>query len=149
MFPALRIEERAAYLRRLHALLGIPEGATELQMHERIAVGFPAQLLVDLCVQGEIPANVRDWITRPRRLKALLSGEQLLTVEEGDRLFRVVHVTVMAEAFFGESAPAARRWLSRPMSAFDGRTPYAMIETTPGMHLVEERIIQGIEGFVF
>ena len=40
MFTALRKEERAAYRRRLHALLGIPEGATELQMHQLIVAGF-------------------------------------------------------------------------------------------------------------
>jgi putative toxin-antitoxin system antitoxin component (TIGR02293 family) len=137
------------YHRRLHTLLGIPEVATALQAHEFIAAGFPAVRLAELCEQGNIPESVCDWIVRPRRLKALLDREQRLTVEESEKAFRAVHITLMAEAFFGESAPAAKRWLSRPMSAFDGRTSYAMIETTPGMHLVEERIIQGIEGFVF
>lgn len=150
MFPnTLRGEVRAVYRRRLHSLLGIPEDATELQRHQLIVAGLPARLLMALCEQGDVPASVRDRIITPRRLKRWVREERRLTVEESEKLFRAVHITLVAEAFFGEGAPMARRWLSRPMSAFDERIPYTMTETTRGMHLVEERIIQGIEGFVF
>jgi hypothetical protein len=40
MFLALRDEQQAVYCRQLHALLGIPEGATELQMHQLVGAGF-------------------------------------------------------------------------------------------------------------
>ncbi len=61
MFPeALRKEDRAVYRRRLHTLLGIPEAATELQMHHLIVAGFPAQSLAELCKQRDIRGSVHD-----------------------------------------------------------------------------------------
>lgn len=149
MFPeALRGEARAVYRRRLHALLEIPEDATEMQIHTRIVAGFPAQRLAELCEQGDVPAIVRGWIIPPRTLKARLNRGEHLTVDESDRLFRTAHIIALAQALFAESEKA-KRWLSQPMSAFDGQVPFEMIRTTQGMQLVEERIIQGIEGLAF
>lgn len=145
---ALRGETLAMYRRRLHALLEIPEDATEMQTHTRIVAGFPAQRLAELCEQGDVPATVRDYIIPPRTLKTRLSRGERLTVDESDRLFQAVHIIALAQALFGEGEKA-KRWLSQPMSAFDGQAPFEIIRTTQGMHLVEERIIQGIEGFVF
>lgn len=146
MFPeALREHDRAVYRRRMRTLLGIPEDATGRQIHDSIVAGFPAARLVDLCEQGEIAPRERDWIIPLRTLRRRAVAGQRLTGEESERLFRAVHITVSAESLFGEGE-VARRWLSRPMRALGGRTSYAMIQTTPGMHLVEERIMQGIEG---
>lgn len=40
------------YHRQLRALLGIPEDATELQMHQLIVAGLPVVRLMGLCEQG-------------------------------------------------------------------------------------------------
>jgi putative toxin-antitoxin system antitoxin component (TIGR02293 family) len=149
MFPeALRGEALAVYRRRLRALLEIPEDANEMQIHTRIVARFPAQRLAELCEQGDVPAIVRDWTIPPRTLKTRLNRGERLTVDESDRLFRTAHIIALAQALFGESEKA-KCWLSQPMSAFDGQVPFEMIRTTQGMQLVEERIIQGIEGLVF
>ncbi|UHL63509.1 DUF2384 domain-containing protein [Paralcaligenes sp. KSB-10] len=144
MFAALRGEEQQIYHSRLHALLGVREDASWLRIHDLIVAGFPAQGLVDLCERGEITPIERDRIVPLRALRRRAVAGQRLTGEESERLFRVVHITLVAESLFGEGE-AARRWLSRP-DIFDGQTPFEMIMTTPGMYLVEERIIRAVEG---
>lgn len=146
MFPeALRGEARAVYRTRLHALLEIPEDATEMQIHTRIVAGFPARRLAELCEQGDVPAIVRDWTIPPRTLKTRLSRGERLTVDESDRLFRAAHIIALAQALFGESEKA-KRWLSKPKGRFAGEAPFAMLTTTPGMCAVEEMLLQVAEG---
>jgi putative toxin-antitoxin system antitoxin component (TIGR02293 family) len=132
MFLALRDEQQAVYCRRLHALLGIPEGATELQMHQLIVAGFPARLLMGLREQGCVPEHVCNWIIPPSSLKRRASDEGRLTVEEGDRLSRAVRLIALAQGIFGEYEKALR-WLSTPKERFAGETPFSVLTTMPGM----------------
>ncbi len=142
---APREEARAAYRRQLHALLGIPEDATELQMHELVVAGFPARDVAGLCEQGGVPVGVRDWIISPRTHKRRAVAGQRLTGEESDRLFRVVRLIALAQGIFGEHEKALR-WLSKPKERFAGETPFVMLTTMPGMYAVEEMLLQVAEG---
>jgi putative toxin-antitoxin system antitoxin component (TIGR02293 family) len=55
-------------------------------------------------------------------LKTRLVRRQRLTLGESDRLFRLAHVTAMAEVLFGDDQKA-QRWLSNPSSALQGNNP--------------------------
>lgn len=138
----------AAYRARLNALLGIPENATDNQIHQQILAGFPASRLVELCEIGEVSPIERDQIIPLRTLKTRLSKEQPLTVDESDRLFRAAHITAMAETIFGARAKA-RRWLSKPKERFNGEAPMAMLLTLQGTRQVEEMLLQITEGYAF
>lgn len=138
----------AAYRTRLKALLGIPENATDNQIHQQILAGFPASRLVELCEQGDVSPIERDQIIPLRTLKTRLSREQPLTVDESDRLFRAAHITAMADTIFGVHNKA-KRWLNKPKEQFSGETPMAMLLTLQGTRQVEEMLLQITEGYAF
>lgn len=138
----------AAYRSRLNALLGIPEDATESQIHDSIVHGFPATRLIELCEKGEVTPLERDQIIPLRTLKTRLSKEQPLTVDESDRLFRAAHITAMAQTVFGDR-DKAKRWLSKPKERFNGQSPMALLSTIQGTRQVEEMLLQIAEGYAF
>lgn len=138
----------AAYRSRLNVLLGIPENATDTQIHQQIMAGFPASRLVEMCERGDVSPIERDQIIPLRTLKTRLSKEQPLTVDESDRLFRAAHITAMAEIIFG-THQKAKRWLDKPKERFNGETPMAMLLTLQGTRQVEEMLLQITEGYAF
>ena len=103
---------------------------------------------MSLCDVGTISPEERDRIIPLKTLKTKLVSNQLLTVDESDRLFRFVHIIAMAEVIFGD-AGKAKQWLSKPKSRFSGKSPTAMLTTTHGTHRVEEMLIQVAEGMSF
>ncbi|WP_323000113.1 antitoxin Xre/MbcA/ParS toxin-binding domain-containing protein [Castellaniella sp.] len=144
----LREAGYAAYRSRLNALLGIPENASEIQIHDRIVDGFPASRLVELCERGDVTPVERDQIIPLRTLKNRLAKDQPLTTIESDRLFRAAHITAMAEIVFGDR-DKAKRWLDKPKERFEGHSPMTMLASLQGTRQVEEMLIQLAEGFSF
>jgi putative toxin-antitoxin system antitoxin component (TIGR02293 family) len=145
---AMREKGYAAYRGRLHALLGIPEDATDTQIHNSIVHGFPAARLMELCEQGDVTPLERDQIIPLRTLKTRLSKDQLLTVDESDRLYRTAHITAMAQTVFGDK-DKAKRWLSKPKERFTGQAPMTLLATLQGTRQVEEMLLQIAEGYAF
>lgn len=144
MHAALRPEGMRTYRKRLCTLLGLPEGATEMQIHSLIMSGFPAQHIVKLCEHGEIAPRERDWIAPLRTPRRRAGAGHRLTVEESDKLFRVVHVTALAETIIGRRE-TARRWLEKPQVQFNERAPLDMLTTTAGMWAVEKCLLHVTE----
>lgn len=144
----LRDDAYHAYRIRLKASLHIPSNASDQDIHDIIVAGFPASLIKSLCDDGTISPEERDRIIPLKTLKRKLVSNQLLTVDEGDRLFRFAHITAMANVIFGD-AGKAKQWLSKPKSRFSGKSPTAMLTTTHGTHRVEEMLIKVAEGMSF
>ncbi len=144
----LRETGYAAYRGRLKALLGIPEDASEIQIHDCIVDGFPASRLIELCERGDMTPMERDQIIPLRTLKHRLAKDQPLTVTESDRLFRAAHITAMAETIFGDR-DKAKRWLDKPKERFEGHNPMTMLASLQGTRQVEEMLIQLAEGYSF
>lgn len=145
---ALRAPGYAAYRSRLNALLGIPEDASDTEIHHSIVLGFPATRLLELYEKGEVTPIERDQIIPLRTLKTRLSKDEPLTVIESDRLFRMAHISAMAQTIFG-ARDKAKRWLSKPKERFNGQSPMAMIATIQGTRQVEEMLLQIAEGYAF
>jgi len=62
---------------------------------------------------------------------------QSFTVEESDRLIRVVRVAARAEEAIGNQEKAAH-WLRRPNRALKGKRPIDLLESDVGARLVEQ-----------
>ena len=137
-----------AYRIRLEASLNIPSNASDQDIHDIIVAGFSASLIQSLCDVGAISPEERDRIIPLKMLKTKLVSNQLLTVDESDRLFRFAHITAMADVIFGD-AEKAKQWLSKPKSRFSGKSPTAMLTTTHGTHRVEQMLIEVNEGMSF
>ncbi|GLH41371.1 hypothetical protein RS3R6_03140 [Pseudomonas atacamensis] len=144
----LRHDFYHAYRARLEVILHISVNASDLDIHDMIVAGFSASQLKVLCDDGTLSDEERDRIIQPKTLKTKLAANQLLTLHESDRLFRLGHITAMAEVIFGDIGKA-KQWLSKPKSRFLGESPSAMVTTSHGTHLVEEMLIQVSEGMSF
>ena len=153
MFVGIHADD---YRQRRARLLGLPEHASDVDVHSHIINGIPVAHLATLLRNGEIDAHACEQITpalgkkqRPTdRITAPdASPDNRLSADESDRLFRVVHTIVVAEILFG-SRDKAQRWLSKPKDRLSGRSPMQMLTSTAGAWLVEELLTQLAEGFV-
>src|SRR3990167_9877323 len=82
----LRDDAYHAYRIRLEASLNIPSNASDQDIHEMIVAGFSASMIMSLCDVGTISPEERDRIIPLKTLKTKLVSNQLLTVDESDRL---------------------------------------------------------------
>lgn len=141
------------YQPRLAGLLGLPDGATVLDVHDYIMQGIPLDQAASLQKQMAIDFETIGGINLIARLackqvsSAALSGQRL-SVDESDRLLRVLHVLVVAESLFGDRAKALH-WLSTPKQRFGCSSPIEMLNTHIGAGLVEELLVQLADGLVF
>ncbi|HCF6118217.1 TPA: DUF2384 domain-containing protein [Pseudomonas aeruginosa] len=130
-----------AYRIRLQALLHIPLDATAQEIHQLIAAGFSATRVEWFYTRGTFIADALNQIMSLKTFHGRVARGQRLTLGESDRLYRLAHVTAMAEVLFGDEQKA-RRWLCKPKQRFAGQSPLALLSTSPGMQLVEELLIQ-------
>lgn len=80
-----------------------------------------------------------------RTLKHRRERNEPLSLEESDRLARVVFLYQLALRVFGDPEKA-RKWLTRPKHRFDERTPLSMMRIEKGGRAVEEMLYQIDEG---
>jgi putative toxin-antitoxin system antitoxin component (TIGR02293 family) len=80
-----------------------------------------------------------------RTLQHRRSRREKLTVEESDRVLRVIRVLSLTESTYG-SRERALHWLCKPHARLDGRTPLSLLKTDTGSRIVEELLIQIDEG---
>lgn len=109
--------------------------------------GFPAESVDAVVEAGVLSRDEAEDLVIPRRtLSHRKQKEQHLTLDESDRLARIVRVSARAEETFG-SAENARGWLRDPNGALGGVTPLSLLRTGEGAVLVEQilgRIDHGI-----
>jgi putative toxin-antitoxin system antitoxin component (TIGR02293 family) len=82
-----------------------------------------------------------------RTLQQRSSRREKLTVEESDRVLRVIRVLSLTESIYG-SRERALDWLRKPHPRLDGRTPFSLLNTDAGTRIVEELLIQIDEGML-
>jgi putative toxin-antitoxin system antitoxin component (TIGR02293 family) len=130
-----RTDASRFYRSSLKSLLHIPPDATEQQIHDLVEAGFTANTVQALADFGLLNVDLQHKLS---------SGERS-TLSESDYIFRIAHITSLAEFLFGD-IEKAKRWLSKPKAHFSGKTPFEMLSTTPGTRRVEELLTQGTEG---
>ena len=100
--------------------------------------------------------EVHSVVLPARTLQHRRSRKELLTIEESDRVIRLVRVLRATETVYG-SRERALDWLRRPNPRLDpatrnvlfakgGRTPMSLLTTDTGARMVEELLGQISEG---
>ena len=128
-------------------------GAEVLAMVER---RFPPSIIDSLLGLGFERAEVHSVVLPARTLQHRRSRKELLTVEESDRVIRLLRVLRATEAVYG-SRERALAWLRRPNPRLDpalrnvlfakgGRTPLSLLTTDTGARMVEELLGQIAHG---
>jgi len=92
-------------------------------------------------VSGVPLSEIYNIVIPARTLKHRRARRQRLSIDESDKLARLVRVFQKAEKVFGDTA-IAHDWLATPKKRFDSRTPMDMLRTEVGARRVEEMLGQ-------
>jgi putative toxin-antitoxin system antitoxin component (TIGR02293 family) len=95
---------------------------------------------------GMTAEEIYSFIVPRRTLVHRKTRRESLTHDESDRAVRIARITSLAEEVFGSDAKAGR-WMRKPKTRFEGRTPLEMLRTEAGARLVEEMLLQLDYGF--
>lgn len=138
--------EPARIFRRVESKLGVTPLRSDRDLARLVEDRLSLASVESLSKHGISDQEIYDLIAPRRTLVHRKSRRELLTHDESDRAVRVARMTALAEEVFGEDAKAAR-WLRKPKSRFDGKTPLALLSTDAGSRLVEEMLLQLDYGF--
>ncbi len=125
--------------------LGLQSPVTETEML-RIVEGQLAPAVIKRLVSLGLQRSEIDAAIIPlRTLQHRRSRREKLTVEESDRVLRVIRVLSLAESVYA-SRERALAWLRHPHARLDGRAPLSLLNTDTGSRIVEELLGQIDEG---
>jgi putative toxin-antitoxin system antitoxin component (TIGR02293 family) len=125
--------------------LGVQSMRTEGQMLQVVEQQLPTSAIKRLLTLGLTRQEVDALIIPLRTLQHRRSKREKLTVDESDRVLRLVRLLSQAEAVYG-SREGALDWLRRPVARLKNRPPMDLIRTDTGARIVEELLIQIDEG---
>jgi putative toxin-antitoxin system antitoxin component (TIGR02293 family) len=112
----------------------------------RIVEGKLAPTVIKrLIALGLLRSEIDAAIIPLRTLQHRRSRREKLTVEESDRVLRVIRVISLAESVYG-SRERALAWLRTLHARLGGRTPLSLLNTDTGSRIVEELLVQIDEG---
>lgn len=90
---------------------------------------------------------IEDVVIPHRTFMRRKAARQDLNGEETDRALRVARVALHADRVFHDRE-RAQDWLNHPNTKFSGQTPFSLLKSEAGYHLVEETLFQ-IEHGIF
>jgi len=125
--------------------LGVRPFRTEGQMLQIVEQQLPTSAIHKLLALGLTRPEIDALVIPLRTLQHRRSKREKLTVEESDRVLRVVRLLSQAEAVYG-SRERALEWLRRPMSRLQKRVPLDLMRTDTGARIVEDLLVQIDEG---
>jgi putative toxin-antitoxin system antitoxin component (TIGR02293 family) len=125
--------------------LGLRAPATETDML-RFVEGKLAPTVIKRLISLGLQRSEIDAVIIPlRTLQHRRSRREKLTVEESDRVLRVIRILSLAECVYG-SRERALGWLRKPHARLNGRAPLSLLNTDIGSRIVEELLVQVDEG---
>lgn len=125
--------------------LGLQPPATESEILRIVEGRLAPSVIKRLAALGLDRGEIDAVVIPARTLQHRRSRREKLTVEESDRVLRVLRVLSLAESVYG-SRERALAWLRRLHARLDGRTPLSLLKTDTGSRIVEELLIQIDEG---
>ena len=125
--------------------LGVQAPATETEILRIVEGQLPPAVIKRLVTLGLERGEIDAVIIPQRTLQHRRSRREKLTVEESDRVLRVIRVLSLAESVYG-SRERALGWLRKPHPRLDGRVPLSLLKTDTGSRIVEELLVQIDEG---
>ena len=125
--------------------LGLQPPATEGEILRIVEGRLAASVINRLAALGLERSEIDAVVIASRTLQHRRSRREKLTVEESDRVLRVIRVLSLAQSVYG-SRERALAWLRKPHARLDGRTPLSLLKTDTGSRMVEEMLVQIDEG---
>jgi putative toxin-antitoxin system antitoxin component (TIGR02293 family) len=125
--------------------LGVRAPQTEQELLDIVEHQLPASSIKRLVALGITRSEVDVLVIPLRTLQHRRSRHQKLTVEESDRVLRVMRVLSQAEDLYG-SRERALGWLRQAIPRLGDRAPLELLKTDAGSRIVEELLVQIDEG---
>ena len=125
--------------------LGLQAPATETQILRLVEGRLAPSIIARLTSLGLERAEIDEAVIPARTLQHRRSKREKLTMEESDRVLRMIRVLSSAESVYGDRARALA-WMRQPNARLDGRAPLSLLKTDTGSRIVEELLIQIDEG---
>jgi putative toxin-antitoxin system antitoxin component (TIGR02293 family) len=125
--------------------LGVRPPETERELLDIVERQLPASSINRLLALGVTRGEVDALVIPLRTLQHRRSRREKLTVDESDRVLRMMRVLSQAENVYG-SRQRALEWLRRPSPRLGKRAPLELLKTDAGSRIVEEFLIQIDEG---
>lgn len=125
--------------------LGLKPPATEGEILRIVEGRLAPSVIKRLVALGLQRTEIESAVIPLRTLQHRRSRREKLTVEESDRVLRVIRVLALAESVYG-SRERALAWLRNLHPRLAGRTPLSLLKTDTGSRIVEELLIQIDEG---
>ena len=138
--------EPAMFYRRMEIKLGVTPIRSDRDLSRLVDERLPLASVDSLSNHGMTNEEIYSFIVPRRTLVHRKTRRESLTHDESDRAVRIARITSLAEEVFGADAKAGR-WLRKPKTRFEGRTPLEMLRTDAGARLVEEMLLQLDYGF--
>ena len=125
--------------------LGVRPPESEQDVLNLIERQLPASSINRLLTLGVTRSEVGALVIPLRTLQHRRSRREKLTVEESDRLLRLMRILSQTETLYG-SRERALKWLRRPNPRLANRSPFELLKTDAGSRIVEELLVQIDEG---
>jgi putative toxin-antitoxin system antitoxin component (TIGR02293 family) len=125
--------------------LGVRSPATEQEILRIVEGRLAPSVIKRLMMLGLERSEIDETVIPSRTLQHRRSRREKLTLEESDRVLRVVRILSFAEAVYG-NRERALAWLRKPHARLEQRSPLSLVKTDTGSRMVEELLIQVDEG---
>lgn len=125
--------------------LGVQSPTTESEILRIVEGRLAPSVIKRLTALGLERSEIDEAVIPSRTLQHRRTRREKLTIEESDRVLRMIRVLSSAESVYG-SRERALAWLRRPHPRLDGRVPLSLLKTDTGSRIVEELLIQIDEG---
>ncbi|HTZ94976.1 MAG TPA: antitoxin Xre/MbcA/ParS toxin-binding domain-containing protein [Terriglobales bacterium] len=125
--------------------LGLRPPRTEQELLDIVEHQLPASSIKRLLALGITRAEVDSLVIPLRTLQHRRSRHQKLTVDESDRVLRLMRVLSQAEDLYG-SRERALAWLRHANPRLGNRAPLELLKTDAGSRIVDELLLQIDEG---
>jgi putative toxin-antitoxin system antitoxin component (TIGR02293 family) len=113
---------------------------TPLDAHNAIRKGLPGHALQSFVTNLRVlkPIDIEEVVGMSVRTYQRRSAapEKPLSAEQGGRAWKLAEILAHATEIFG-SQDEAERWLERPATGLDNRVPIDLLNTPPGVEMVE------------
>jgi putative toxin-antitoxin system antitoxin component (TIGR02293 family) len=127
--------------------LGIHAPATESDILRVVEQRLAPSVIKRLAELGLERGEIDEFVIPARTLQHRRSRRERLTVEESDRVLRVIRAISSAEVVYG-GRERAMAWMRKSHPRLDGRTPLSLLRTDTGSRMVEELLVQIDEGML-